>query len=148
MNNKESKNKLKSMSKKLKMVQSLSKSKRPLVRSVTHDNGSENVRHQELTDKLGINCYFCHAYHSWEKGTVENRIIQVRKFIPKGENISNYSDEQIQWIENWINDRPMKCLKFLTPNEAMEKEANKYKFRNYQKTLEVISKNGELHLRM
>lgn len=148
MKNKKAESKQKSMTKKLEMIQSLSKSKRPLVRSMTHDNGSENARHEELASELEIDCYFCHAYHSWEKGTVENRIIQIRKFIPKGESISKYSDEQIQWIENWINNRPMKCLDYLTPYEAMEKEANKYKFRNYQKVLKANSKNGELQLRM
>jgi len=137
LDNKQAKNKQKSMSKKLKMIQSLSKSKKPLVRSVTYDNGSENVKHRDLERELDIRGYFCHAYHSWEKGTVENRIIQIRKFIPKGESISKYSDEQIQWIENWINNRPMKCLGFLTPNEAMEIEANKYKFRRYKKNLET-----------
>lgn len=136
MPNKKSKNKLKSMEKKLKMIQSLSKSNKPLVRSVTYDNGSENVIHQEVSNLLGIKGYFCHAYHSWEKGSVENRIIQIRKFIPKGEGISKYTDEQIQMIENWINDRPMKCLGFLKPNEALEMEANKYKFRKYKKSLQ------------
>lgn len=135
--NKKSKNKLKSMKKKLKMVQSLSKSRKPLVKTVTYDNGSENVKHRKLSKNLNIKGYFCHAYHSWEKGTVENRIIQIRKFIPKGESISEYSEEDIQWIENWINNRPMKCLNFLTPNEAMEKEANKYKFRKYTKSIQT-----------
>lgn len=135
LENKKAKNKLKSMTERLKMIQSLSKHKRPLVKTVTYDNGSENVIHIDVTGQLGVLGYFCHAYHSWEKGTVENRIIQVRKYIPKGECISKYSDEQIQWIENKINDRPMKCLRFRTPNEMMEMEANKYKFRSYKKSL-------------
>ena len=137
MKNKKSKSKLKSMEEKLKMIQSLSKSKKPLVKTMTYDNGSENVKHLDLEGEMDIKGYFCHAYHSWEKGSVENRIIQIRKFIPKGESISKYSDEQIQWIENWINNRPMKCLGFHTPNEAMEEEANKYKFRRYKKKLET-----------
>lgn len=135
LENKKSQNKFKSMKKNLEMVQSLSKSKRPLVKTVTYDNGSENVKHVKLSTDLDIKGYFCHAYHSWEKGSVENRIIQIRKFIPKGESISKYSEEQVQWIEHWINSRPMKCLNFLTPNEAMEQEANKYKFRKYQKSI-------------
>lgn len=139
MPNKKSKNKLKSMEKKLKMIKSLSKSNKPLVKSVTYDNGSENVIHKEVSRRLGIKGFFCHAYHSWEKGSVENRIIQIRKFIPKGESISKYTNEQIQMIENWINDRPMKCLGFLKPDEALEIEANKYKFRKYRKSLQPNS---------
>jgi len=136
MPDKTSKNKLKSMEKKLKMILSLSKSNRPLVKSVTYDNGSENVIHREVAKMLGVRGYFCHAYHSWEKGSVENRIIQIRKFIPKGECIEKYTDEQIQMIENWINERPMKCLGYLKPKEAFELEANKYKFRKYEKSLQ------------
>lgn len=143
LSNKKAKGKLKCMIDKLKSVQSLSKALKPLVRTMTHDNGSENVRHEELSKELDIKSFFCHAYHSWEKGTVENRIIQIRKFIPKGESISNYTDEDIQYIENWINNRPMKCLGFLTPFEALEKEANKSKFRKYKKDLETnITKWG------
>lgn len=134
---KRAKTKLKSMQKNLKMIQSLSKSRRPLVKSITYDNGSENIKHKKLSKKLCIKGYFCHAYHSWEKGSVENRIIQIRKFIPKGESISKYSEEDIQRIENWINNRPMKCLSFLTPSEAIEKEANKYKFRKYKKSIQT-----------
>lgn len=137
LQNKKSKNKLKSMGENLKTLKSLSRSTKPLVRSVTYDNGSENVIHSEVSSLLDIDGYFCHAYHSWEKGSVENRIIQIRKFIPKGESISKYSDEDIQWIENWINNRPMKCLGFMTPNEAMEKEANKYKYRKYKKKIQT-----------
>ena len=84
LNDKKAKSKQKSMSKKLKMIQSLSKSKKPLVKTMTYDNGSENAIHRDISAKLGIKGYFCHAYHSWEKGTVENRIIQIRKFIQKG----------------------------------------------------------------
>ena len=46
--------------------------------SLTADNGSENSRHKLITKKLNIPVYFCHPYHSWEKGTVENRIKKIR----------------------------------------------------------------------
>ena len=89
-----------------------------LINSITYDNGSENVKHQDLNDKLGIRSFFCAPSHSWEKGSVENRNGIIRRFIPKGTNLSTISDSQIQSIENWINDRPMKCLDFQTPAEV------------------------------
>ena len=46
--------------------------------SLTADNGSENSRHKLITKRLNIPVYFCHPYHSWEKGTVENRIKKIR----------------------------------------------------------------------
>jgi IS30 family transposase len=90
-----------------------------LRRSVTYDNGSENVEHHLLNQSLpGLASFFCTAYHSWEKGAVENRNGIVRRFLPKGTRFESLTEAQIQSIEDWINDRPMKCLGFQTPNEV------------------------------
>jgi len=90
-----------------------------LLKTITYDNGVENVKHQELNDKLGTRSFFCTPYHSWEKGSVENRNGVIRRFIPKGTDLSTMSDSQIRAIENWLNDRPMKCLDFETPAEVL-----------------------------
>lgn len=89
-----------------------------LRRSITYDNGSENVNHLQLNEQLNTRSYFCEPFHSWEKGSVENRNGIIRRFIPKGTDLSTIPNQQIQLIENWINDRPMKCLKFQTPAEV------------------------------
>ena len=117
------------------MLQSVSKSRKPIIKSVTYDNGSENAYHYKLSKNLKIKGYICHPYHSWEKGSVENVIGRVRRFIPKGTDINQVSEKYLQQVENWINNAPLKCLNWLTPNEAMEQEVNKYKFRNYRKVL-------------
>ncbi|MEK9208065.1 MAG: IS30 family transposase [Patescibacteria group bacterium] len=87
--------------------------------SVTTDRGRENFGHKIWEDKLGVVVYFCNPYHSWEKGTVENTIKRIRRFIPKGENLSDYSWQYIQKVEGAINNKPMKCLQYLTPYERM-----------------------------
>ncbi|MBU0974218.1 IS30 family transposase [Patescibacteria group bacterium] len=135
LKNKKAKTKQKAMQKKLKMIQSVSKSRSPIVRTMTYDNGSENANHRKLNKTLEIKSYFCHPYNSGEKGSIENVIGRVRRFLPKGTDLSQMSEEYLQQVENWINDTPMKCLNWLTPNEAMEKEVNKYKFRKYRKVL-------------
>jgi transposase, IS30 family len=90
-----------------------------LRRSVTYDNGTENTEHHLLNQELpGLSSFFCAPYHSWEKGAIENRNGIVRRFLPKGTRFEDLSDEQIQAIEDWINNRPMKCLGFQTPNEV------------------------------
>lgn len=137
LNNKKAQTKQKGMQKTLKRVQSVSKSRGPIVKTVTYDNGSENTQHQKLNKNLGIKSYFCHSYHSWEKGSVENVIGRVRRFLPKGTDLSTVSDTYVQQVENWINDAPLKCLNWKTPNEAMEQETNTYKFRNYRKVLNL-----------
>lgn len=84
------------------------------VRSLTLDNGLENVGYR----MLNVPTYFCHPYSSWEKGTVEEGIRRIRRFIPKKADLSTYSHENIKAILNMINNQPMKCLDFHTPNEV------------------------------
>lgn len=97
-----------------------------VMNTLTLDNDIVFRKHKELSKLLAVPVYFCHPYHSWEKGSVENVNKAVRRFIPKGADISKYNDEYIQWIENRLNHRPMKCLRFKTPREVMEKH-NQFK---------------------
>lgn len=88
--------------------------------SLTADNGSENAGHKEITARLGLPVYFCHPYHSWEKGTVENTIGRIRRFLPKGTDLSRVGESEIEAIERVLNNTPRKCLGYLTPHEKME----------------------------
>lgn len=87
--------------------------------TLTYDNGIENRNHEELALALQITAYFCNPYHSWEKGTIENTNGRIRRFIPKGADLNNYSDADIQKIEDWLNHTPRKCLNYRTPYEIM-----------------------------
>ena len=87
------------------------------VHSITYDNGCEFARHEDVNKALQCKSYFCNAYHSWEKGMVENINGLIRRFLPKGTNFDNITDEQIKRIENWINNRSMKVLGWKSPNE-------------------------------
>lgn len=89
--------------------------------TLTADNGSENTNHQEITNQTNMQVYFCHAYHSWEKGTVENTNGRIRRYIPKGVSIDTISDEYIAALEEKLNTTPRKCLSYLTPYEMMQK---------------------------
>ncbi len=91
----------------------------PELKSMTTDNDILFQKHKELEKILGIKIYFCHPYHSWEKGTVENTNKIIRKDIPKGSDISRCSKAFIQRLEEKLNRRPLKCLNYLTPNEAL-----------------------------
>ena len=92
----------------------------PEIKTVTTDNDILFRRHRELEELLSIKIYFCHPYHSWEKGTVENTNKYIRKDIPKGSNISRYSKKFILSVEEKLNRRFMKCLDHATPNELLE----------------------------
>ena len=87
--------------------------------TLTTDNGSENSLHKQISQKLGLLMFFCHAYHSWEKGTVENMNGRIRRYIPKGISIDQITEEQIKEVEIRLNSTPRKCLGYLTPYEKM-----------------------------
>lgn len=87
--------------------------------TLTYDNGIENRDHETVAAALNIQTYFCNPYHSWEKGGVENTIGRIRRYIPKGSNLADYSDNDIAKIEYWLNHTPRKCLNWKTPHEIM-----------------------------
>ena len=89
-------------------------------RSITYDNGTENAEHQILNQALKTKSFFRAPYHSWEKGTVENRNGLVRRFFPKRCDFDTIPNHQIQQVEDWINNRPMKCLGFKSPRQVFD----------------------------
>ncbi|GEM_PF-6688588 len=98
----------------------LSRHSQALNRSITYDNGSENVEHVRTNRILGTRSYFCEPFHSWEKGTVENTIGLIRRFFPKKTDLATVSKNRIKSVEHWLNTRPRKCLGYDTPAEAFQ----------------------------
>ena len=91
--------------------------KKVLIKSFTLDNGIENQYHEQL----GIKTYFCNPYSAWQKGGVENMIKMVRRFIPKGSDIKNYSPQYLKKVVDILNNKPRKSLDYNTPYEMMIK---------------------------
>lgn len=90
-----------------------------LRQTITYDNGSENTEHETVNRELRTRSFFCTPYHSWEKGSVENTAGLVRRIFPKKTDFAIVSDEDIAATEFLLNNRPRKCLNYLTPLEAM-----------------------------
>lgn len=88
------------------------------VKSITADNGSENAEHEKIAKALDADFFFCHPYHSWEKGTVENRNGVIRRYLPRTTDLSRWSQDELDEIAEDINTTPMKCLEYQTPNEV------------------------------
>src|SRR5512136_2538621 len=99
------------------LIQRLSRYPTPLRLSITYDNGPENAEHLRTNKALGTCSYFCEPFHSYERGTVENTIGLVRRFLPKKTNLAKISQVHLTNIESWLNNRPRKCLGFKTPAE-------------------------------
>ena len=90
--------------------------------SITYDNGPENAEHMRTNKILGTRSYFCEPFHSYERGSVENTIGLVRRFLPKKTNLAKISQAHLSKIEHWLNNRPRKCLGFKTPAEIFKAE--------------------------
>jgi len=100
-------------------------------RTMTYDNGKEAADHESVTAAIGMKFYFAKTYSSWQRGTNENRNGLVRFYLPKDTDLDKLPYWQIRRVENLINNRPVKCLGYQTPNEAFEIETNKSQKRNY-----------------
>lgn len=101
------------------------------VRSITTDNDISFQKHEELSEMIGADIFFCHPYTSSEKGTVENRNGRVRKPLPKGTNFSQVSEARIMKVEHDMRERPMKVLQFLTPSEIWSGQMKKLAQKNH-----------------
>ena len=93
----------------------------PEMKTITTDNDILFQKHTELEKILHTKIYFCHPYHSWEKGTVENVNRYIRRDIPKGSNISKFSKKFIQSIEERLQNKIYQVLRYQTPKEVLTK---------------------------
>lgn len=98
---------------------------RSMFKSITVDNGSEFLDWRSMEQScissqktLRTQIYYCHPYHSWERGTNEQVNGHIRRFIPKGCAIAKYSTKKIMEIQEWLNNYPRKILNGKSANEV------------------------------
>ena len=87
------------------------------VKSITTDNDIAFSHWVELEEIIHAPIYFCHPYHSWEKGLVENTNRWIRCFIPKRRDIASVTQEEVDEIHTFLNDRPRACIDYRIPSE-------------------------------
>lgn len=95
------------------------------MKTITCDNGCEfldtnSIEQSVLSDKKRCEVFFAHPFTSSERGSNENANRIIRRFIPKGADISRFTRKQIQNIEDWINTLPRKLLDGLSAEEKVE----------------------------
>ena len=89
-----------------------------LRKTLTRDRGAENLGYETLEAELGIQVFFAHAYHSWERGSNENVNGLIRRFFPKGTDFRTVTDKQVRTVEHLLNTRPRKRLGWKTPYQV------------------------------
>ena len=98
--------------------EALSAIPRELRKTFTYDQGREMSKHAQLTERTGVAVYFCDPHSPWQRGLNENTNGLLRQYLPKGADLSVYTQEQLDEIAWSLNTRPRKSLGFRSPVEV------------------------------
>ena len=90
----------------------------PLRKTLTYDRGKEMAEHERLAQRLALQLFFADPHSPWQRGTNENTNGLLRQYLPKGTDLSGYTQRELNAIAHRLNTCPRKCLNFATPLEV------------------------------
>lgn len=92
--------------------------KKKPVHTISFDNGSEFAKYHKMEQKLKTTVYFADPHSPWQRGSNEYTNGLLRFFFPKGCDFRHVTQKQLNAVVNLLNDRPRKCLGWLSPSEV------------------------------
>jgi IS30 family transposase len=90
-----------------------------LRKTLTLDNGKEFAEHQQLAAEALLKIYFAEPYSAWQRGSNENTNGLIRQFFPKGTDLAHIPAHRFTKVQNLLNNRPRKRLRYRTPCEVL-----------------------------
>jgi len=94
--------------------------------SMTYDRGCEMACHEELSKRLKLDIWFCDPHAPWQRGSNENTNGLLRQYMPKGTDLSSFSQTTLNDIARMLNSRPRKLFRWKTPQYLMNVEIEKF----------------------
>lgn len=87
---------------------------------MTYDQGREMTQHALITQNTGVAIYFCDPHSPWQRGAKDGRPLNIngliRQYLPKGTDLSVYSQQELDEIALELNMRPRKHFDFKVPH--------------------------------